>query len=353
MKTRQASVGLGIFAALTAGIIAPTLMPQSAEAIVGGVGVSPSVYPQYVRVLNNVTCGGTVIAADTVLTAAHCVDNGITAAQTSVLISDAFSRSVTNITVHPLWNGDLADAHDLAILNLTPGATAGVNPIQVGSPWNGSYYAANTPAAIVGHGATHGGGSATSELRAVDTVLRSDDYMDDIYNPWYWFDNWNASLMIGAGSLDHTVCNGDSGGPLVVDKDGTWNWIQVGVASFVQEWPTNCRKPGGFTELRNAQLAWIAQNVPAVMAKWGTCYTPSGFVGQSSARYVGWFLPGGQKDGNFYWEIACYGIPNPPPPPPPPGPGDPPPTEDPPPPDTTEPPDPPVCRLPPWKCPVD
>jgi hypothetical protein len=43
------------------------------------------------------------------------VDGGVKTAQTSVLVSDVFPRSVTNITVHPLWNGDLVDGHDLAI----------------------------------------------------------------------------------------------------------------------------------------------------------------------------------------------------------------------------------------------
>ena len=72
-------------------------------------------------------------------------------------------------------------------------------------------------------------------LRAVDTVLRSDSYMDDIYNPWLGADHWVESSHIGAGSSTKTICNGDSGGPLLVDKDpadATWSWIQVGIASF-------------------------------------------------------------------------------------------------------------------------
>jgi trypsin len=354
MNTRRHKLRLGLATALLTGAVGSSVLADTSHAIVGGVAVAPSIYPEYVRVRTseNKVCGGTVIAADIVLTAAHCVDGGVTTTGSSVLVSDAISRPVTGILIHPLWNpDDFSDGHDLAMLDLAPGSTNGVAPIQVGSPWNASYYEPGTPAAIVGHGWTSGAsGHVTAELRAVDTVLRSDDDMDDIYNPWYWFDGWNESLMIGAGRHDQTACEGDSGGPVVVDKDGTWNWIQVGVASFVDTWPTHCREPAGFSELRNAQLAWIAYNVPAVMNEWGSCYAPSGRVGRSFAQYVGWYVNGAQRDGRFYWEIVCREIPNPPPPPPPPGPNDPPPSTTEPPP-TTEPPDPPVCHLPPWKCP--
>jgi hypothetical protein len=326
--------------AVVAGLAPSLAGGGSAHAIIGGVGVSPSISPSFVKLTTPNLCGGTVIAPDTVLTAAHCVDEGVTAGSITAFVRDVSPRSATSITIHPLWNGDEVDGHDLAIVRLTPGSTVGVPNVQVGSPFNTSYYAPNTPATIVGHGATSPGGPTSAGLRAVDTVLRSDDYMDDVYNPWYWFDHWNEPFHIGAGSTSKTACNGDSGGPLFVDKDGTWNWIQVGVASFVETWPDNCGEPAGFSELSGAQLAWVAQQVPSIKPAWGTCYTPSGFPGQASARYVPWFLPAAGQDGNFYWEIACYGIPQQPPP-----------TTTPPPPPPDDPPIPPMCRTTPWKCP--
>jgi hypothetical protein len=83
----------------------------------------------------------------------------------------------------------------------------------------------------------------------------------------------------------------------------------------------------------------VAQEVSSIKAAWGTCYTPSGFPGQSSASYVPWFLPTGGRDGQFYWEIACYGVPS----------------QQPSTTTTTVPPDDPpirpMCRKQPWKCP--
>ncbi len=355
LRTTRATRRLAMIATMAVALLVPPMAGGRADAIVGGVGVSPSIYPQFVKLLTPNLCGGTVIAPDIVLTAAHCVDEGVTPASITAFVSDVTPRAATGFVIHPLWTGEESDGHDLALIDLTPGSTAGVPNIQVGSPWNTSYYAANTPATIVGHGRTCASCSTSAQLRAVDTVLRSDDFMDDIYNPWYWFDNWNSGLMIGAGSNNATACNGDSGGPLVVDKDGTWNWIQVGVASFVQTWPTNCAKPAGFAELSGPQLAWVASLVPSIMSRWGTCYTPSGYPGQPSARYQGWYWPSGGRDGQYYWDIACYGIPNPPPTTNPGSttiPGDPPPTTEPG-PTTTEPDDtiPPICIRKPWACP--
>ena len=306
MKTTARRAALGITGALA---LATTLFTAAspngtAQAIVGGVPMSPSIYPAYVRVHSaGFLCGGTVIAQDTVLTAAHCVDGGVTPDQVTARVRDVTLRQATGLLVHPLWNGDLSDGHDLAIVWLTPGSTNGVAPVQVGSPWDASYYAANFPATIVGHGRTHWEGQSTTELRAVDTVLRSDDWMDDIYNPWYWFDHWNSGLAIGAGDSSKTACKGDSGGPLFVDKDGTWTWIQVGVASFVSD---GCDEAAGFTELSNAQLAWVAHHVPAVKTGWGPCITPYGNEGYTSAQYVSWFLPTAAQDGPYYWHITCY-----------------------------------------------
>ena len=183
--------------------------------------------------------------------------------------------------------------------------------MQVGSPFDRSVYAAGTEVFMVGRGWTTPSGPGLG-LRELFTVLRSDGDMDDIYNPWYWFDNWKGTLMIGAGFTNHTICTGDSGGPLTVHRNG--GIIQVGVASFGPEtWLTGeatCDQPYGYMELDGPQLAWIASVVPSIMARWGSCTTSTGEPGDPYALYGNY--SGVNRDGPYGWSLGCQGSTPPP-----------------------------------------
>lgn len=284
-----------------------------AQAIIGGTVADPNEYWFYARVIRDVNddgkfgtegCGGTLIAADRILTAAHCVDDGLRPDQVQVLVNDYDDFVAIELKIHPLWNKDVADGHDLAIVTLPPGSTKGYEPIQIGSPYDADVYKPGTESILIGHGAKSPDGDSTEELFAVDTPIRSDEYMDDIYNRWYWFDEWDSPLVIGAGSTGQTICSGDSGGPLLVRRDG--KWIQLGVASYtITSGPARCAVPGAFAELANAQLAWVAQHVPSIKDKWGPCTTVSGNAGEPWSYYGPLYQPTGGEEGRFRWKIDC------------------------------------------------
>ena len=125
--------------------------------------------------------------------------------------------------------------------------------------------------------------------------------MDGIYNPWYWVDNWNEPLMIGAGWSDQTVCKGDSGGPLTVKRGSVV--VEVGMAASAQ--PNSCDQPGGFAELSGSQLAWIGSQVPSDHHQVGPLRPRPGSPGTWTAQYHSAAYPLPSHDGPNYWDIAC------------------------------------------------
>ena len=270
-----------------------------ADAIVGGTPANPAFFPYFVGLSGRTfsQCSGTVIAARWVLTAAHCVKNDVTDPSQLTVTSSAASSGVTAVIIHPLWGGDRDDSHDLALVEL-PAALPGTLPIQVGAPWDSGAYAAGTSATIMGFSAPLLAGPATSRrpaagpssLPGFETAavsLRSDSDMENIFN------FWNPQLMIGAGGPGDTTCNGDSGGPLVVSRNGVP--VEVGVVDFGDQ---DCTMAAGFEKLSGPQLAWVASQVPAVAANWGSCPLDGGAEGQGQATYSTY-------TGNDIWAIKC------------------------------------------------
>ena len=105
-------------------------------------------------------CGGTILDATTVLTAAHCFwNNGVTitdfskyfiaAGHTKVTDSNAQTAKVKSVTLHPSYNQNKSGANDVAIIKLKtsltlnakvkpaclPAATLTPSGVSVASGW--------------------------------------------------------------------------------------------------------------------------------------------------------------------------------------------------------------------------
>ena len=315
----------GWVATAAVALAASGLTASPAHAIIGGNATTADAHPYYVRIgksvggskVNDGHCGGSVISAEWILTAAHCVDD-MQVSEIDVWIRDTTRYTALERRIHPLWDGEVDHGHDLALVRVPSYATSGVTPVQVGVPGDSGPYQAGRYSTIVGHGRTHQAGTWTPELRSLSIPIRSDADMDDIYNKVYWWDHWIDSLMIGAGSTYYTICDGDSGGPLTTSYDN--RLVQVGVASFTDTTWDNCDEAGGFAELQNAQLAWIAANVPAVKQRWGSACYAGGKAGTWQVYYSTIANSSAARDGAYYWYVKCLTSSTPAPSPRPPSP---------------------------------
>lgn len=283
--------------------------------IVGGDSVAISDVPWQVSVLQahldpaddsgffDQFCGGSVIAATWVVTAAHCVFDGdgellrpidieVAAgyAQLSSIPSSA-RRQVARIVVHPDYDPTGFDV-DIALLELSsavPLADGTVEVIDVFDEVERSRGpAAGTSVRVSGWGCTAPlgpfdacpGDSYADELRAVDLqVINGPDS-----STCGAVTGVVAATMICAGRGDlsggQDSCVGDSGGPLVADADSAP--VLVGIVS----WGEGCAQagsPGVYTRV-SAFTEWIGQYV----AEASTPPAPSsgGFTPIDGARPV-------------------------------------------------------------------
>jgi hypothetical protein len=317
-------------------------LPNTAAAIVNGTRVPASTYPWFATI-GPLTrpgapaqyCSGAVISSRQVLTSAAC--GWHTWAGTGKVFVGGRWIGITDITVHPLWNGSAGSGHDLALVRLA--STADVTPLAVGAPWDPGATAHGTPATIVSR--TWDSAPAPAALDVAAVAVHDDDAMVAAYGappgPFEEPIDWNPPFMVGVGQVlerggrEPNAC-ADHGSPAVVrsrQRD-----VLIGVASFSFTGLLPCTQPGGFAELTGPQLAWVAQRVPSITDAWGPCRTAAGDVGRTSVGYLSTFAFNTIPEGPFWWHLRCDDAP------PPPEPVEPEPAPAP------DPADPPLCRRP-------
>lgn len=252
-----------VLAAAVLAVVPVAAGASERQRIVGGGLASDGEYPAQAVVSSAVGgCGGTLVATRKVVTAAHCLDEGlvlgpdpvepgeVTVRLGSVKRSQGTTVPVLALALHPDWD-PATDAHDVAVLTLAQDAPAAAAPAPLADPAvDAGSYAVGKLARVVGWGATVEGGSSVEDLREVDVPIVSDAECDDAGS--YGGDIIDP-IMLCAGFAEggKDSCQGDSGGPLYVPADGVLKL--TGVVSFGD----GCARPqkyGVYAELPAAAL---------------------------------------------------------------------------------------------------
>jgi trypsin len=229
----RARILLGALALTTAFAAASGPSAGASADVVGGERVSINDYPfaVYLTTADGFQfCGGTLVAPDKVVTAAHCAADQEPSAIRVVggredKQSDAGTvAEVKDIWVHPEYTNALA-GYDVAVLTLASDLDYGTIPIATDEP-----YKEGTKTTVLGWGRTKDGGEQSRYLLAASVPVMADKDCKTAYKAY------NADAMVCAGLPQGGIdtCQGDSGGPLVID----------GRLAGIASWGEGCAAPG-------------------------------------------------------------------------------------------------------------
>ncbi|HET6508032.1 MAG TPA: serine protease [Baekduia sp.] len=215
-------------------------------------------------------CSGSVIAANVVLTAAHCVhdpdtgallDAGTFVVQTGAVRAADPAGSFTRVGQVVSYAWSPADSSgDLALLRLTTPTPA--PPLSPATRADSALLAPGTAAVAEGWGVdTLGGDEPSEDLRSGGQVVQSPSFCTSQAQAVGARLDTSSTLCALDPRGITGVCNGDSGGPLIAARaDGTP--VEIGIVSFGA---ASCSptRPGFYTRV-DAFSSWIAGWVAAL-----------------------------------------------------------------------------------------
>ena len=250
----------------------PANHPGVRPFVIGGAPANIADFPyqvalRFTRNGSTSLCGGSIIAAQWVLTAAHCFVSGSTA-----YLDPADVEIKTG--ANGLYSSDMTITHaSKVVVNEDYDGTAGTHAndialIQTSTPLTGAPVALNSQASLSGDAIVTGWGRTSADVPVSSTAVLMKATLplvsNDTCNRPVSYDGRITAGMLCAGfpqgGVDH--CYGDSGGPLVQSRatpQGGTEKLQIGVIS----WAEGCAQPnkyGVYTRV-STYLDWIGMAI--------------------------------------------------------------------------------------------
>jgi secreted trypsin-like serine protease len=242
----------------TESVLAQQTIKPLGRRIVGGEKTDIEKHPWQValRFQGSFFCGGSIIAAKWILTAAHCFkfstkaeDWRFKAGATNYVTTGVWSE-VDRIIVHEKYNST-SNENDIALVKMKTEIKNLPSPRAIALPSASLTIPTSQPLEVTGWGATQEGGEGSNVLLKATVPLTDTAVCNKSAAPG----SRVSPTMICAGYKEGGVdsCQGDSGGPLVWrTPDGP---VLVGVVSF-GEGCAQKLKYGVYTRV-TAHLDWI------------------------------------------------------------------------------------------------